>query len=237
MISVCLATYNGSVYVGEQLRSVLAQLGPDDEVVVADDGSTDDTLAVIARLGDSRLRLLDGGGRLGVVKNFERALREARGDTIFLCDQDDVWLPGKVERCLEALSDCLLVVTDCAVVDGELKPLSPSFFRQHHSRPGVLHNLWKNTYLGCCMAFRRELLQIALPFPNRIPMHDMWLGMIAEIHGGTCFVPEPLLLYRRHGGNASDAAGRSTARFSKMIADRVFLASLVAARTLRHRLP
>jgi glycosyltransferase involved in cell wall biosynthesis len=237
MISICLATYNGSVYVGEQLRSVLAQLGPDDEVVVADDGSTDDTLAVIARLGDSRLRLLDGGGRLGVVKNFERALCAARGDTIFLCDQDDVWLPGKVERCLAALADCPLVVTDCAVVDGELRPVAPSFFRLRHSRPGILHNLWKNSYLGCCMAFRRELLQIALPFPNRIPMHDMWLGMIAETHGGTCFVAEPLLMYRRHGGNASDTAGRSTATVAKMISDRIFLASLVAVRTLKHRLP
>lgn len=234
MISVCLATFNGSTYVGEQLRSVLAQLGPDDEVVVSDDGSTDGTLAVITHLDDSRLRLLGDGRKIGVVKNFERALLAARGDTIFLCDQDDVWLPGKVERCLAVLADCLLVVTDCVVVDSELKPLSPSFFHLRRSRQGILHNLWKNSYLGCCMAFRRELLQIALPFPNRIPMHDMWLGMIAETHGGSCFVPVPLLLYRRHGGNASDTAGRSTAGFSKMITDRMFLALLVAARTLRH---
>lgn len=234
MISVCLATYNGSTYIGEQLRSVLAQLGPGDEVVVSDDGSTDDTLAIISRLDDSRLRLLDCVGRVGVVKNFERALQAARGDTIFLCDQDDVWLPGKVEYSLTALDNCPLVVTDCAVVDCELKLLSPSFFRLRQSHPGVLHNLWKNSYLGCCMAFRRELLQVALPFPRRIPMHDMWLGMIAETHGGTCFVPVPLLLYRRHGGNASDTANKSTARFSKIITDRVFLASLVAVRTLRH---
>ncbi len=234
MISVCLATYNGGAYVGEQLRSVLSQLRANDEVVVSDDGSTDETLAVIARFNDPRLRLLVGGCKLGVVKNFERALQASRGNTIFLCDQDDVWLPGKVERCQAALADCLLVVTDCVVVDNELKPLSPSFFRLRSSHPGILHNLWKNTYLGCCMAFRRELLQMALPFPNRIPMHDMWLGMIAEAHGGTCFVAEPLLLYRRHGGNASDAASKSTARFSKMIADRLFLALLVAARSLRH---
>jgi glycosyltransferase involved in cell wall biosynthesis len=236
VISVCLATYNGGVYVDEQLRSVLAQLGPDDEVVVSDDGSTDDTLEVIANLGDSRIRVFDGRGRLGVARNFELALQAACGDTIFLCDQDDVWLPGKVERCLAVLADYPLVVTDCVVVDGELNPLPPSFFRMRHSRPGVLHNLWKNSYLGCCMAFRRELLQIALPFPSRIPMHDMWLGMIAESNGGTCFVPVPLLLYRRHGGNASDTAGRSTAGLGKMIANRVFLASLVLARSLRHRL-
>ena len=82
MISVCLATYNGSVYVGEQLCSVLRQLGPDDEVVVSDDGSTDNTVAVISSIDDDRLRLLEGVGQLGVVRNFERALQAARGDGV-----------------------------------------------------------------------------------------------------------------------------------------------------------
>lgn len=234
MISVCLATYNGGAYVEEQLRSVLAQLGPEDEVVVSDDGSTDDTLAVITRLADFRLRVLEGSGKLGVIKNFERALLAARGETIFLCDQDDVWLPGKVDGCLAALADYPLVVTDCAVVDGKLNLLSPSFFRMRNSGSGLLHNLWKNSYLGCCMAFRRDLLKVALPFPNRIPMHDMWLGMIAEIYGGACFVPKQLLLYRRHGENASDAAGKSRAEFGKMLSDRFFLASFVFVRAVRH---
>jgi glycosyltransferase involved in cell wall biosynthesis len=210
VISVCLATYNGKNYVREQLRSVLAQLGPGDEVVVSDDGSTDDTLAVIASLDDPRLRLLNGGRRLGVVKNFERALQAARGDTIFLCDQDDVWLPGKVERCQAVLADCLLVVTDCTVVDGELKSLSPSFFRLRRSRPGLLHNLWKNSYLGCCMAMRRTVLEAALPFPANIAMHDWWIGLVAERMGRVRFLDETLSLYRRHGGNASQATMRST---------------------------
>lgn len=235
MISVCLATYNGENYVREQLCSVLLQLEPIDEVVISDDGSTDHTLAVIASFNDSRIRVLNSEGKLGVVRNFERALRAARGDLIFLCDQDDVWLPDKVERCRIGLKDFPLIVTDCSVVDGNLAILSSSFFRLRSSGPGVLHNLWKNSYLGCCMAFRRELLEIALPFPRLIPMHDMWLGMLAEIHGGTCFIPEQLLLYRRHGRNASDAGGKSKARFSKMIADRFFLGILVAGRTLWQR--
>ena len=237
VISVCLATFNGSAYIEAQLRSVLEQLSHEDEVVVADDGSSDETISLVNAVGDPRIKVVATGGKLGVIKNFERALLASRGEFVFLCDQDDVWLPGKVERSVAELRSHLLVVTDCKVVDGELNEIAPSFFHLTNSGGGVLHNLWKNTYLGCCMAFRRELLQFALPFPKRIPMHDMWLGMIAETHGGTCFVPEPLLLYRRHSGNASDTAGRSTARFSKMIADRVFLASLVAARTLRHRLP
>lgn len=230
MISVCLATFNGSAYVAEQLRSVLAQLGPDDEVVVGDDGSTDDTLAIIARLNDARIQLLAGGGRLGVVRNFERTLMASRGEVIFLCDQDDVWLPDKVERCLAALAVFPLVVTDCAVVDADLNPLSPSFFRLRNSRPGVLHNLWRNSYLGCCMAFRRELLVDALPFPAGIPMHDMWLGLLAEFRGGTAFLPEQSLLYRRHGANVSDTAGRSRAGWSRQLQWRT---KLVASLTKR----
>lgn len=230
MISVCLATYNGSVYVGEQLCSVLRQLGPDDEVVVSDDGSTDNTVAVISSIDDDRLRLLEGVGQLGVVRNFERALQAARGDTIFLCDQDDVWLPGKVERCQALLADYMLVVTDCTIVDGEKRWLSPSFFRLRRSRPGLLHNLWKNSYLGCCMAMRRAVLEAALPFPANIAMHDWWIGLVAECVGRVSFLEESLLLYRRHGGNASQTTMRSTTPLMTRLIWRMDMARHLLAR-------
>lgn len=230
MISVCLATYNGDAYVDAQLRSVLEQLSPEDEVVIADDGSTDRTVSVIEALGDPRIRVVATEGGLGVVKNFERAIVASRGDVIFLCDQDDVWLPGKVGRCVAALHSHLLVVTDCKVVDSQLNEIAPSFFRLRNSGSGMLHNLWKNSYLGCCMAFRRELLEYALPFPHGIPMHDMWLGMIAETKGRVAFLAGPLLLYRRHASNASDTAGKSSASIARMLADRIALVALVAWR-------
>lgn len=232
MISICLATYNGSAYIEAQLRSVLEQLSQKDEIVVADDGSADDTIAIVDAIGDPRIRWVAQGGRLGVVKNFERSVSAAGGEYIFLCDQDDVWLPGKIELCIAALQTHLLVVTDCKIVDSELNEIAPSFFRLRNSGSGLLHNLWKNGYLGCCMAFRRELLNYALPFPQGIPMHDMWLGMIAETQGSVSFLPKPLSLYRRHICSASDAAGRSSASIGKMLADRGVLASLVAGRTI-----
>ena len=234
MISVCLATYNGDIYVGEQLRSVLAQLGPKDEVVVSDDGSTDNTLQVIAGLDDKRIRLLPGSGRLGVVKNFECTLQAARGDIIFLCDQDDVWLPGKVERCEAVLTECLLVVTDCAVVDGELNPISSSFFRSRGSRPGLLRNLWKNSYLGCCIAMRRTVLEVALPFPANIAMHDWWIGLVAESMGQVRYIDEPLLLYRRHGRNASPTTTRSTVPLIMRLYWRIYMASQLLARSIHN---
>ena len=232
MISICLATYNGSPYIEAQLRSVLEQLSQKDEIVVADDGSTDDTIAIVDAIGDPRIRWVAQGGSLGVVKNFERSVSAARGEYILLCDQDDVWLSGKIEHCIAALQTHLLVVTDCKVVDSELNEIAPSFFRLRNSGGGLLRNLWKNSYLGCCMAFRRELLDYALPFPAGIPMHDMWLGMIAATRGSVGFLPMPLSLYRRHADSASDTAGKSSASIWKMLTDRVFLGSLVAKRAV-----
>ena len=232
MISVCLATYNGSAYIEAQLRSVLEQLSHEDELVVADDGSTDETISIVNAVGDPRIRVVATGGKLGVIKNFERALLASRGVIIFLCDQDDVWLPGKVEQCVAELRSHLLVVTDCKVVDNQLNEIAPSFFRLRNSGSGLLHNLWKNSYLGCCMAFRRELLEYALPFPRGIPMHDMWLGMIAETEGKVGFLDSPLLLYRRHALNASETAGKSSAGIVKMLAVRIALVALVAWRVL-----
>lgn len=208
MISVCVATYNGARYVLAQLQSVLPQLAADDEVIVADDGSTDATREVVKGIGDPRILLLESS-RVGVVRNFEHALRHARGDVIFLCDQDDIWLPDKVQRVLRALHETNLVVTDCRVVDDALNELHPSFFRLNGSGVGLFRNLAKNGYLGCCMAMQRSVLEAALPFPEGIAMHDWWIGLVAERMGRVHFLNETLSLYRRHGGNASPAATRS----------------------------
>lgn len=235
-VSVCMATCNGERYLQAQLASVLAQLGPGDEVVVADDQSTDGTLAVVQAFNDARVRVLplagDAGVRLGVVRNFERALAAARHEIVFLCDQDDVWLDGKVQQCVQALRQHLLVVTDCRLVDGDLKPLADSFFQQFGSGPGVLKNLWRNSYLGCCMAFRRELLAWALPIPPGVPMHDMWLGLVAQCQGSVGFLPQPLLLYRRHVRVATTTGSPSVLSWPARLALRVRLAGALARRML-----
>ncbi len=205
-VSVALASYNGAAYIEEQLRSVLVQLGPDDEVVVSDDGSSDGTREQLARLAaaDGRIRIIDGP-KEGVVHNFEHALSHCRGDVIFLCDQDDIWRPGKVQKALAVMEDkqTLLVLHDAQVVDSGGKLLSPSFFEMRGCRSGYWRNLMKNSFIGCCMAFKRELLQTALPFPRDIPMHDQWLGLLAEKKHGVRLIREPLLSYRRHGGNVT----------------------------------
>lgn len=236
MISVCVATFNGQGFIQDQLISVLNQLDTGDEVIVADDGSFDDTIKIILALKDKRIKILPSSANLGIVKNFERALSSASGDYIFLCDQDDIWLKGKVDRTLESLQTSLLTVSDCKVVDASLLEINPSFFSLRNSGAGFIKNLYRNGYLGCCMAFRKELLPYILPIPRSSPMHDMWIGLIAETVGKVSFIYEPLVLYRRHGKNASPTAEKSNFSLYKQIKFRLTLVYLVSIRYVRNLL-
>lgn len=221
MISVCLASFNGAEYILDQVESILRSdmVG---ELLVSDDGSTDNTLQVLAAINDPRLTVL-AGPQKGLIKNFEFVLQQASGDYIFLSDQDDIWLDNKVEVTLQALLRADLVVSDCQVVDAEGQVVCDSFYALRGSGPGLVKNLTKNSFLGCCMAFRRNVILAALPFPHGLPMHDWWLGMLATMVGRVEFVEIPLMLYRRHGGNASDTADKSSASRVKQLVWRVSL--------------
>lgn len=208
-VSVAMASYNGAKYIGEQLVSILSQLPEDGEIVISDDGSTDETLSVIDEItrknADADIRVIKGPGA-GVKKNFENAIRNCRGDIIFLADQDDIWETGKVESVLKFFEKTRVtcVVHDCTVVDETGRVMLDSFFIHKNSGAGALKNIIANTYMGCCMAFRRELLPIVLPIPEDIEMHDQWIGILSDKYGISYFLQKKLLRYRRHGGNASD---------------------------------
>lgn len=211
MISVCMATYNGAVYIKEQLESILSQLSPEDEIIISDDGSTDATLEVVAAMNEPRIRVVQGPRMKSPSKNFENALSYAKGDYIFLCDQDDVWQPNKVAVMSEALQSSACVISDCQVVDAGLNVMDSSFYHVVRKHEGRWYNLLvRNCYLGCCMAMRREVLDKALPFPDHIPMHDIWLGNVAAFYFSLQFIPNPLIAYRRHGKNASTTSDPST---------------------------
>jgi glycosyltransferase involved in cell wall biosynthesis len=228
MTSVCLAAYNGEAYVADQIESILSSPLVD-ELLVSDDGSTDRTMEVVERFSDPRVRLLRGP-RAGPGRNFEFLLTMARGQYIFLSDQDDVWKPEKVSLMLEQLQRADLVVSDCVVVDQNLKVLHPSYFDLMRSRPGLLKNIFRNSYLGCCMALRRGLLNHVLPLPRHLPYHDWWIGMIAELFGKVTFMSVPLLEYRRHASTTSPAAGRSRAPVSEQLWRRVLMVGYLVAR-------
>lgn len=235
MVSVCMATYNGSGYLRQQVDSILEQLGESDELIVSDDGSTDGTLEILQTIGDPRIIILHNEGRHGVNANFENAVSHARGEHIFLSDQDDVWLPGKVSACVEALKrGTLCVVHDCRVTDGDLHVTEESFFASRGSGPGFWKNLYRNSYLGCCMAFRREVLAWALPYPEKLPIfQEGWIASLADIKGRVEFLPIKGILFRRHGSNASATARKSDFSIWRQISYRTKLLGLVGARLMK----
>ncbi|MCI7089629.1 MAG: glycosyltransferase family 2 protein [Prevotella sp.] len=199
MISVCVATYNGEKFIREQIDSILCQLSSDDEIIVSDDGSTDGTIVIINCIGDKRIRIIEGPRKHSPTFNFENALKEAKGDYIFLADQDDVWKTNKVEVCMKWLQKYDCVVSDAEVTDSNLNPLYPSLYAIMQVRQGHIYNtVWKNGYTGCCMAFRRNILEASLPFPKDIPMHDIWIGNVAAYKYNVKFIPDKLILFRRH---------------------------------------
>ncbi|MEY8468646.1 glycosyltransferase family 2 protein [Faecalibaculum rodentium] len=203
-VSVVLAAHNGERYIGPQISSILSQLEENDELIVSVDPSEDRTVSVIQGFQDSRIRMLQGPGQ-GIVKNFEHGLMASSGDFIFLADQDDVWQPDKVQTVLDVLKqdETLLVLHDCRMTDDALHELEPSYFRWHRTRGGFWTNILRNSYIGCCMAFRRSLLSEALPFPDSLPMHDQWLGLTAARSGSVVLMYRQLMDYRRHQHNQS----------------------------------
>lgn len=204
MISVCIATYNGERYIRQQIESIVCQLNVDDEIIVSDDGSTDGTLDIVKGIGDKRINIIEGPGRKSPILNFECALKASKGDFIFLSDQDDVWKPDKVEICMKWLKTYHCVVSDAEVTDNRLKPLYPSLYDIMQVRQGRIYNtIWKNGYTGCCMAFRRNVLEASLPFPKNIPMHDIWIGNVAAYKYNVIFIPDRLIHFRRHENTIS----------------------------------
>lgn len=202
MVSVVMAAYNGEKYIREQLLSVLKQLSENDEVIISDDNPYTGTYEAVKEYieSDGRIRYIKGPGK-GVIKNFENAISAAEGDYIFLCDQDDVWLDGKVRAVSEELGNgAVVVMHDAIVTDENLNPVKQSFFEAMGSGTGIIKNIIKNTYIGCCMAFSKNLKPFILPFPDDLPMHDQWIGLAGEKAGRVALIKEPLIYYRRHSG-------------------------------------
>ena len=236
-ISVCMATYNGARFIRQQLGSILPQLGRSDEVIISDDSSSDETLSIIEGFGDRRIQILRGNTFRCPTYNFEHAVSHARGEIIFLSDQDDEWVVGWVERALRELETVDLVVCDAYMIDAQGESWSSSNTISDGKRvPGVLRNLYRNRYVGCCCAFRRRVLDVALPFPRNLPWHDWWIGLIADSCFKTRFLCDKMVRYRRHGGNASPTGGKSPYSLRQKVTMRWNLGVPLAVRFIKNRL-
>lgn len=207
MISVCIPTYNGEKFIKQQLDSILFQLAEKDEIIISDDSSTDKTIEIIKSYKDKRIKLIEHQTFKSPVYNLENALKNAKGDFIFLADQDDIWYPNKIKVLLKHLKNHRLVISDCKLIDKDNTILAPSFFKIMNSGKGFMKNLIKNTYSGNCMAFHKDILKYILPFPKGIAMHDQWIGLNAELFFSVYFCTEPLVAYRRHEDNRTPFTG------------------------------
>jgi glycosyltransferase involved in cell wall biosynthesis len=212
-VSVCLATYDGARYVHEQLRSVLAELGPTDEVVVVDDASTDGTADVVAAIDDPRIRLVRAARNRGYVTTFAAALESARGELLLLCDQDDVWVPGRVAAMVAALGRADVVATNLATLDGPDRIRGPYGQQDWHLRAAASRHRVRNVlgvlagnrpYYGCAMGVRRSVLRTALPLPAYlVESHDLWFALWGNVVGTVEHLELRSVRRRYHESNAS----------------------------------
>lgn len=206
-ISVVMASYNGMPFIKEQIQTILKNLNINDELIVSDDHSNDGTLEYLKELEkvEKRVRILDGPQK-DIKENFKNAIISANGEYIFVADQDDIWLDNKVETVLRAFREnkkAVVIVHDNIVIDSNKNVIYDSYFKFRNCGKGIVKNIYKNTYIGCCMAFKNEIKEKILRMPNNILMHDQWIGIIGELYGQTIFLDDKLMLYRRHGNNNS----------------------------------
>jgi glycosyltransferase involved in cell wall biosynthesis len=232
MISVCMAVFNGAPYLEEQLRSILDQLANDDEVIVVDDCSVDGSIDLIRQMNDPRITLLKNNENIGPAASFERAFSLAKGKYVFLSDQDDIWEPSKVAiiSSIFDTSNPLVVVSDARVVDAQRKMLMESLFQLRGSRAGFWRNLYKNGFVGCCMAVRCDARPFLIPFPTTTGLHDEWIGLCSSVAGRVEFIGYKLIDYRRHTANVTDLAHGSLA---SMLCKRLTLFLMVLLRLPR----
>lgn len=214
MISVCIPTYNGEKYILKQLNSILTQLDVDDEVIISDDSSSDDTINLIKSLNDNRILISENNKFKSPVYNMENALKLAKGDYIFMADQDDIWVGNKVSEMLKYLKNYNLVISNASIIDQNEKIIKNSYFEWKKSGKGFFKNFAKNSYIGCAMAFDRKILAASLPFPQKLAMHDVWIGLIAEVFGKVYFLENKLILYRRHEANLTYSINRTDENLS-----------------------
>lgn len=211
-ISVVMATYNGAKYLREQLNSILAQTVPPREIIVVDDGSTDATVAILKEYtNDHRFRLFVNEENSGYIRSFEKGMLLATNPFVALSDQDDIWLPHKLELLAANMNGNIAVYSDSLLVDEHGVPTGK---RMSDIKNQLAYNNCLMYTIGAwapghAMLFRKELIEKCRPFPDMVT-HDFWLGFVAACHGGLTYVNEVLVHYRQHRANAIGANTHQT---------------------------
>jgi glycosyltransferase involved in cell wall biosynthesis len=209
-VSVCLASYNGEKFIREQIESILSDLRQFDELIICDDGSTDGTCSIIRSFNDARVTLIHNKKNLGYARNFEKLISLATGDYIFLADQDNIWLKGKVQKVLSVFEKDDSIRLVCH----NLRPIDASGNNFEMNMPLcrggkvnsfvlLVRHFIKAQFYGCTFCLNRRGMNDLLSFPSSTYAHDHWIIVWAAVNGQVFFLDEALIKYRRHDSNLS----------------------------------
>ena len=227
IVDILLSTHNSSVYLCEQIDSIVSQTYTDWCILIRDDGSKNDTLKIINKYVDKysgKIVLIEADKKnIGPCQSFSRLLKFSTADYIMFADQDDIWIPEKLEICMQKIhkmekqygaSFPLLVHTDLKVVTQDLQVLQDSFMAYQNIsgyRDQTNQLLLQNSVTGCTVLMNKALKDIAMPIPNRACMHDWWLALVASLLGKIGFINIPTVYYRQHAENFIGAQKSDTA--------------------------
>ena len=224
-IDILLATYNGAKYLDQQLQSLLAQTYQHWRLIVRDDGSSDTTLKLLLNFAqkypDKIFIVKDTKGSLRAKMNFSELITYSQAAYTMFCDQDDVWLPNKIELSLKHLQkleaehgiqEPLLVYTDLKVVNDQLGVIHESMWDYTQIVP-ERDQKWNrlltvNPAVGCTVMFNQSLRNVVTLIPHKAVMHDWWLALVACFFGHLDFIPQATMLYRQHQNNVVGARVR-----------------------------
>lgn len=218
-VAILLATYNGEKYLPELLKSIVSQTFNDYCCFIHDDGSKDGTLQVVREycgLYPDKFVLVDGETTRAAKSNFMYLLKCVEADYVMFCDQDDVWLPGKMEITRDAMKNAeeqekpIVVYSDLKIVDSKLNTIDPSYYHYTMKNPmqnSLIDLLKTNVTVGCTMMMNKALSKKALGLTNidNIFMHDWWLSLIAAAEGTLVYIDQQTILYRQHNDNTIGA--------------------------------
>lgn len=213
-IDILLATYNGEKYLKEQLDSILNQTYKNIRIIISDDGSKDSTLEILEEYKnkDERIIVYEQKENLGVVKNIEFLLKKVEAPYYMLSDQDDYWLPNKVEESLRKLlsEKADLVFGDLEVVDENLNTMYKSFNDymlltrkiEKYIKDYKVNYLY-NCVTGCTVLAKKETIEKIVPLPtnSKRVIHDYWIGLMVVLNGKLAYMSEKYIKYRQHGNN------------------------------------
>lgn len=222
MIDILLSTYNGEKYIATQLDSILNQTYQQWNLIIRDDGSSDSTRSILNQYQSKcpdKITIIESSKNIGVIKSFETLLNHSNSAYIMFCDQDDIWLPNKIEITYNAMRELeskhststpIAIHTDLTLINEQGDITHNSFWQFANIRPELLNRNLKflaisNSATGCTLMINKALKDIVLPFPEKVYMHDMLIALKACKHGILHPIYQPTMLYRQHGNNTIGA--------------------------------